>query len=259
MRRTIATRVVAAVVLVAALALFFVVRARRPDPVQGLVDAAPRSARSVEPRLSGGFPWAPYRVARGADDGAVDDEQAKLIDAADELLERAEGDSSLRMRRATGVALVLLGRAEESIPRLRMVAGRTSDARGWSDLAAAQYSAALAGRTALYPAALDSVNRALRIDGSFPEALFNRALILERAGLLAEAQAAWQRYLAVDSSSPWANEARQHVAQRRVPSVPQVLYILSVASSAARFRLSPWSIPEPLTHPKGQPLSQRSS
>ena len=59
-------------------------------------------------------------------------------------------------------------------------------------------------------------DRALSVDASYPAALFNRALILEHLGLNAEARKAWDRYLSVDASSPWANEARQHL--RRLPA-----------------------------------------
>jgi hypothetical protein len=43
--------------------------------------------------------------------------------------------------------------------------------------------------------------------------LFNRALTLELLGRRSEAKAAWTTYLGVDSSSGWAKEARQHLAE----------------------------------------------
>jgi tetratricopeptide (TPR) repeat protein len=64
----------------------------------------------------------------------------------------------------------------------------------------------------VYPEALASVTTALQIDPALPEALFNRALVLEKLGLIAEARRAWQRYLDVDASSAWAAEARAHLA-----------------------------------------------
>lgn len=200
----------AAAVLALVLPASVYVQSRRADPVRELVEVAPRSARSVEARLSGGFPWAPYRGSMRAGAANADKEQMKLIGAAAEALDRAERDSSPKAQRAAAVAMVLIDREEEGIARL---AAQAKDAPGWSDLAAAQYAAALDGRTSLYPEALASADRALGIDARLPEALFNRALILERMALRDQARAAWQRYLEIDPSSPWANEAREHLAR----------------------------------------------
>src|SRR5689334_4584799 len=55
---------VAAIVAAIAVALPFVRNAFRPQETKDiarLVALAPRSARTVEPRLAGGFAWAPYR------------------------------------------------------------------------------------------------------------------------------------------------------------------------------------------------------
>ncbi len=204
----------AAAVLAVALMSVIALRARRHDPTQELVEVAPHSARAAEARLTGGFPWAPYSGAMRADRGAVDTEQLKVAGAAAKAIERAEKDNSPDARRVAGVALVLIDRPEQGMARLAEEAKRSpSEARVWSDLAAAQYAAALAGRTSLYPEALASANHALHIDSRMAEALFNRALVLERLGIRGEARVAWQRYLDVDSSSEWANEAREHLSR----------------------------------------------
>lgn len=203
--------VAAAAVLLLAIPAAFLVRSRR-DPVRELVEVAPRSARASEARLSGGFAWAPYRGSMRASGAGVDTEQLKLMGAAAEAIDRARRDSSPESQRAAALAMVLIERSGEAIAALAAETKRApSSAQAWSDLAAAQYAAALAGRTSLYTEALGSVNRALRIDARSGEALFNRALILERLGLRDEARAAWQRYLDVDAASPWAEEAREHL------------------------------------------------
>lgn len=56
--------------------------------------------------------------------------------------------------------------------------------------------------------ALISVDDALKIKGELVEARFNRALILEKIGLLSPAKEEWRYYLSLDSKSPWAMEAR---------------------------------------------------
>lgn len=205
---------VAALVVLAVTALL-VVRSQRSDPLRELVEVAPRSARPVEARLSGGFPWAPYRGSMRANGAESGTDEMKLIGAAAEALERAERDPSSReAQRAAAVAAVLIGRAEEGVTRLAAQAKASpNEASAWNDLAAAQYAAALAGRTSFLGEALASANRALRIDPRQGEALFNRALILERLALRDEARTAWQRYLDTDASSPWAAEAREHLAR----------------------------------------------
>jgi CHAT domain-containing protein len=59
--------------------------------------------------------------------------------------------------------------------------------------------------------ALAATDRALARDARYGEALFNRALMIERIGLRDDARDAWNRYLDVDSTGGWADEARAHV------------------------------------------------
>ncbi|HEX6098946.1 MAG TPA: CHAT domain-containing protein [Thermoanaerobaculia bacterium] len=185
------------------------------SPIDRLVEAAPRSARVVEPRLSGGFPWAAYRGPLRVDGAQSDPARLRLSGAAAEAVERGNEERSAAAQHAAGVALVLIDDPMTAVARLRAAAELApGDARTWSDLAAAEYAAALRlRRPSLYPEALGHADRALRIEPRLAEALFNRALTLERLGLPAEAREAWTRYLEVDGSSEWAAEARQHLAQ----------------------------------------------
>jgi tetratricopeptide (TPR) repeat protein len=185
----------------------------RQSSVARLVALAPKSARIVEPRLSGGFAWAAYAGADRAAGKQTDTGQLKLGGAAGELAEQADRDRGVDAQHAAGVAMVLVEKPADAIPRLEAAAAKSRDAQIWSDLAAARYAAASQlGRASLYPTALAAADTALRSDPKFPEALFNRALILERLGLMEEAKQAWQRYLEVDPSSPWATEARARLA-----------------------------------------------
>jgi len=185
------------------------------SPVAQLAELAPRTARVVEPRLAGGFAWAPYEGPMRASEGEADPRRLKLGGVAGELVEKANRERTAEGEHAAGVALVLIERPLDAMTRLRAAADKTpGDARVWSDLAAATYAAALRlDRPSLYPQALDAADRALRIDARFAEALFNRALTLERLGLPSQARETWDRYLAVDPSSPWAAEARAHLAR----------------------------------------------
>ncbi len=191
-----------------------VVRTLRRSPLDRLVALAPRDMRVVEPRLAGGFAWSPYRGSeRAAGTAAPDPVRLKLAGEAGELEQRAQSDKSAGAQHDAGVAMVLTDNLSEAIGRLETAANETPSAQSWSDLAAARCAAAAElGRAALYPQALAAADAALRLDPNLPEALFNRALILERMGLVDDARAAWNRYLAADPSSPWAKEARSHLA-----------------------------------------------
>ena len=205
---------IAAAVLIAAIIAVPLYLRRERGPIARLVALAPRSERAVEPRLSGGFPWAAYSGANRVANEPMDAEHMKLGGAAGELVEQADKDRGAGAQHAAGVALVLMQQPAGAIAHLEAAAKQSNDAKTWSDLAAARYAAASQlGRASLYPTALAAADTALRIDPSLPEALFNRALILERLGLTDEARRAWQRYLDVDSNSPWAAEARAHMAQ----------------------------------------------
>jgi len=177
---------------------------QRNDPMRRLAAAVPTSQRVVEPRLSGGFAWAPYRGPMRATGTTAGAPELKLNGAAGDVIERAQHDSSERAQHAAGVALLLVQQPSQAVERLRKTP--PDDARAASDLAAACYQASLLDE------GLAAADRAIRLDAKLPEALFNRALILERLGRTADARAAWLRYLETDGTSPWAAEAREHAS-----------------------------------------------
>lgn len=194
------------------LALWSVVRERHENLMGPLVEAAPRDGRYLEPRLSGGFPWAPLRAVRRATNEPLDPEQMKLIGAAGNVLQKASKQSSAEAQHAAAVAHLLAGRPDEAADLLSKTAEAAPSPQIWSDLAAMLFAASMKTNDSTRLAeALAAADAALRLDGRFAEALFNRALILQRLGLREEARTAWERYLVVDTASPWANEARQHL------------------------------------------------
>ncbi|HEV7768511.1 MAG TPA: CHAT domain-containing protein [Thermoanaerobaculia bacterium] len=180
-------------------------------PIAQLIAAAPRDHRKLEPRLAG-FPWARLQASsRGI--ATVDPVDLKLNGAVGEVLEQTLPRTDADSRCATGVAYLLIDRPDASIAALEHAAAIANDARAWNYLAAARIVFAEKGRPSQLPLALADVDRALRIDVRSAEALFNRALILQRMGLREQASAAWQRYLEVDPGSEWSVEARAHLAR----------------------------------------------
>ncbi|HKR64398.1 MAG TPA: CHAT domain-containing protein [Thermoanaerobaculia bacterium] len=179
--------------------------------ISRLAAAAPRDVRYFEPRLSGGFAWAPlYSSTRG--NGVNDPERLQFIGVAGAVLKETASDSSRAGRHAAAVAHLLAGDTAEADRILTSAAAAARDAQLWNDLAAVRYTAGVeTGDGARFAEGLAAADAALRLDPHSPEALFNRALIIERMGLRDQARAAWERYLAHDGSSPWANEARAHL------------------------------------------------
>jgi CHAT domain-containing protein/tetratricopeptide (TPR) repeat protein len=81
----------------------------------------------------------------------------------------------------------------------------------WSDLAAVLHETAMRNQAPeLLAEALAASDRALALKPHFPEALFNRAIVLEHLGLREDAREAWEQYLAADPASDWTAEARTH-------------------------------------------------
>jgi CHAT domain-containing protein len=60
---------------------------------------------------------------------------------------------------------------------------------------------------------LPHLNKALALDNTNLEALFNRALLYREMGLLSQSEKDWQEYLQKDSTSEWANEARSQLKE----------------------------------------------
>lgn len=201
--------IAAAAVLAAALITPPLLR-HSASPVAGLISAAPSDYRTVEGRLAG-FPWARLRSpSRGVE--SVDTADLQMSGAAGRVLETTKDQDAPESRHAAGLAHLLIGRRTECLAVLEPAAKGSNDPRMWSDLAAARHAVAIRdGRPSELPLALADIDRALRLDPASPEALFNRALILESLRLRDQARQAWQRYLEVDSDSEWSAEAREHL------------------------------------------------
>jgi CHAT domain-containing protein len=205
---------------------------RRDDrPAAPLIAAsAALDHRLLEPRLHG-FAWAEYRAVRSTEDDRSP-ARLKVLGAAGDVLQKAEHDPSADITHAAGVASLLVDDPAAAIERLRAaVDKRPEDAGAWSDLAAAHYELGVKlGRASQYPEALAAADRALKLDPRLPDALFNRALVLERLGLVDDARAAWRRYLDVDAASPWANEARRRLVALPASANPSSAFEKSIGT-----------------------------
>ncbi|HMB28235.1 MAG TPA: tetratricopeptide repeat protein, partial [Blastocatellia bacterium] len=117
------------------------------------------------------------------------------------------------------------------------------DARIQSDLGAALMEKSdleALGKSGRDPRTLDRslehLNRAIELDSSLLEPLFDRALLRQNLGQLFQAKEDWDNYLKKDATSPWAEEARRNLKliEERNKKVSQREEGLFVAFQQAR-------------------------
>lgn len=187
-----------------------------------LLAEAPRPTRLTEARVSG-LPHAPLLVTRDA--GAAEPDAARRR-AELSLREALEASPGPAPRHALGRLHLDQGRVDDALKQLEAaLAEDPSNARLRADLGAAylERGRRAGGESPAGPEdfarALEHLNRALALDASLPEALFNRALTYEELKLPRQAEADWRAYLEHDPSSPWAEEARARL--RRLEDLQQ--------------------------------------
>jgi len=164
------------------------------------------TTRTIETRVSGERAWAPFRTSTPAE--LSKSALASVIGAASGNVRGTEAPAD---RHAAGVAQLLAGHPRAALPILTAEAEKSNRAEAWSDLAAVLHETAMHDDAPeLLAESLAASDRALSLQPQSPEALFNRAIVIEHLGLRDDAREAWERYLAVDSTSDWADEARTH-------------------------------------------------
>ncbi len=187
--------------------------------------------RVTRARLTGGFAYVPCDTALPNDSLVVGlvcrtapprqwPQYRQLSKLAGAM--RATGASGARdesRRHAAGSWNLIWGNLDESVDALRAAARvDPRNASIQSDLAAALL--ARAERRQDPRSILDAysaADSAAALRPRLPEARFNRALVLERLNLRADAIAEWSAFLQLDSRSPWAAEAREYLRVLRLP------------------------------------------
>ncbi|HKO42390.1 MAG TPA: CHAT domain-containing protein [Pyrinomonadaceae bacterium] len=209
------------------------------DIERGLLalNEAYRQQRPSEARITG-FSYAPPPATRGA----ADKFDYIARDRAGRLLHHAAH------AQGTPSALHALGRLylaerqyDKAIDQFGLaLRSAPDDARLHSDVGVAfmeraNHSASgnSDGAKSLdFARALEHLNRALTLDASFPDALFNRALLHQSMNVPRQAADDWKNYLQLDPSSPWAEEAhrnlklleeRQQASQAATQTLPDFL------------------------------------
>jgi len=188
-------------------------RSGQPPELQALI-AAVGADRTVEPRLSG-FAYGPLR---GPVRGAASETVSPDVRIAAATIEKdAAAHRTPQALRSLGLAYLVMGDVDRAVPALEEAAGQAApDAQALSDLAAAYLvRASRTNQPQDVARALTMAERAVNANPASAEARFNRAFALERLSRPGDARQAWEEYLRLDGSSPWAGEARTHLGQLR--------------------------------------------
>lgn len=249
--------VAACLLVVAVLALgVWLATSRRPSAVdEGLLalNAAYREQRPVEARVSG-LRYAPLANTRSGD-GVNYDPSSR--DRAEVMLHSALRDNpGPASHHALGQLYLFKQqyddairhleealKADENNPRIHNDLGAAWLERGGLELQRGEEAAS----SESLAKSLRHLNRALELNPSSLEALFNRALVRRHLKLFRLAEEDWKAYLEKDATSPWADEARQNLksleeqksgsAQSREQTFSSFLAAVGAADDEAAWRL----------------------
>jgi CHAT domain-containing protein len=205
------------------------------DPLAEL--AAHIEHRHIEPRIAG-FGYRPYepplRDATANDLGRDPDNWAALYRPAADIGQRAKRDPSPQNLDALAAAHLVLGDYDEAVAAIqRALQAETQERDLTKALAKSRDATLLSDAAAVYLArakardvprdnyaAAEAAERAWRL-AQRPEIAWNRALACESLHQRETALAAWNDFLRLDATSPWAAEARQHIAKLQRPTSAQ--------------------------------------
>lgn len=192
---------------------------RRPSDVdRGMLalNEAYKNERLVQSRISD-VNYSQFRSTRGEPGSTIN--TRALNEAELRLSEAARTTGTAAAYHALG-RFYLAGKDFENAKRQfeQAISLDSQNAALQSDYAAALFELGKATRnddeakaSDYFNKSLEHINRALELNNSLLEASFNRGLVLEGMMRLPDAENAWRSYQQKDSTSPWAEEARQHL------------------------------------------------
>jgi tetratricopeptide (TPR) repeat protein len=192
---------------------------RRSDIERGLLalNEAYRQQRPGEERITA-LGYAPAPATRG---DSSDKFNYAARDRAERLLQDAAHEQgSAAALHALGQLYLAERQYDKAIEQLKAaLKSDPEDARLQSDLGAAlmergnnEPPGAPDGASLTdFALSLEHLNRALALDASLADALFNRALLYQSMKVPRQAADDWRHYLELDPNSPWAAEARRNL------------------------------------------------
>lgn len=226
-----------AVLLIGAVSLaVYLSRRGAPDDLAELRSIY-QQARPTEARISE-FGYAPLIQLRGAPDAG---ETNRLRRIENRLSEAAEKNSNAPAHHALGVFFLTQKRYPEAVKEFQTALKYADgNAKIHNDLGSAYFEQAKTKPEGKQledqEHSLEEFTKANELDGNLLEALFNKSLALQELGMPREARASWALYLQKDSSSPWADEARKHLAQLESAQILEKPDELVLADFLAAYR-----------------------
>jgi CHAT domain-containing protein/tetratricopeptide (TPR) repeat protein len=183
----------------------------------GALSAAYQSRRPTEARITG-LGYAPWSVTR---DGSRPEVETRSRDRAARLLQDAAHDHpGPDAEHALGKLYLAEHKFDQAIAEFeRALRADGSNARLHNDLGVALLEKGKEARSGggdgkdfeAFGRSVVHLNKAIELDGSLPEAHFNRALVYHEMALRRQAEEGWREYLRRDADSPWADEARRNL------------------------------------------------
>ncbi len=187
--------------------------ARGPNLDEGMraLKRAYAKQRPLEARLTGGFPYAPYIVHRGQEPDELD--QAALTLAQGTFMKALARKETPEAHHAMGRFYLLKHDYEAALRHFKSALQKDPDnAHLESDIGVAYLQKAQSESSPLaFERAIQHFSRALELEPTLLEALFDRALCYQKMGRFSEARADWMKYLEQDATSPWASEVRHYL------------------------------------------------
>jgi CHAT domain-containing protein/cytochrome c-type biogenesis protein CcmH/NrfG len=199
-----------AAMAIVCVAASLVVFKTRGNSVQSLLEQAYAEQRPFELRISGAS-YGPLQVTRGAG-GSQFSRPTQLLKAEAMIAtELPNNPNDSAWQSAKGTADLLERNYDKAIESLKNALIASPESIPIQINLATAYSQR--GEEQNQPwdqaAAVEVLKSVLKQQPHDPVALFNLAIVVERQGLYHAAVDAWTDYLKVDSTSPWADEARK--------------------------------------------------
>jgi CHAT domain-containing protein/lipoprotein NlpI len=185
------------------------------------LNAAYSQQRPLESRITK-FDYAPYVTTRGA--GPTNVNEAELTRAELTLLDALKDKPTPTVHHALGKVYLTKRDFDRAIELLNSaLKGDPNNAQIYADLGAAwlERGKPKLEKTSRSPESgkgmedlgrsLENLHKALELDNTLLEALFNKALAEQYILMHDQAEQDWREYLKRDSASPWADEARRNL------------------------------------------------
>jgi CHAT domain-containing protein/TolA-binding protein len=205
--------IVLAVMLVAVFFIAFYLQRRNADSLAELRSLYSES-RPTETRISE-FAYAPLTQLRGAPD-ASDERRRRVLENT--FINAVQENPSAQTHYALAVFNLTEQRYPEAIKEFQnALKFAPADAKIHNDLGSAYFELAKTEpnekKLQDLSRSFEEFSKATDLDGNLLEALFNKALAQQELGMRQQARESWLLYLQKDPSSPWAEEARKHLAR----------------------------------------------